>query len=215
MPPVIILFAKAPVPGHVKTRLLPFLSPTEAASLHTAFVLDTIERLQLFTGALLELHTDINTDAWRAIGVSRRLQAEGDLASKMFHALQSALSQGHPRATIVGSDSPTLPGGYIRELMASSADVALGPTEDGGYYAISCARVDREMFRGVEWSGPDTLAQTVQAVQACGLSVETGRSWFDIDTPEDLRRLSESPELPPHTRSWFNAIRANCGRAAI
>lgn len=215
MQPVIILFAKAPVPGRVKTRLLPLLSPGEAASLHTAFVWDMIERLQSFTEASLELHTDISTDAWEGAGVSQRLQAEGDLQLKMFHALHSALSRGHPRGMIVGSDAPTLPLDHIRELLDSSADVALGPTEDGGYYAISCARIHQRMFQGVQWSSPDTLAQTVHAAQACGLIVETGRRWFDIDTPEDLRRLSKIPGLPPYTRSWFGAIRAKCGTAAI
>jgi uncharacterized protein len=202
---VIILFAKAPVPGRVKTRLQPPLSPAEAASLHTAFVSDMIERLQSVSGALLELHTDILTDAWAWAGVPQRVQSVGGLQLKMLHALEEAFSEGRPRAIIVGSDAPTLPTAHITALLASEADVALGPTDDGGYYAISCRRTHADMFQGVEWSCPVTLKQTVRALGLCGLSVEIGPRWFDVDEPGDLVRLAESPDLPPRTSAWFAA----------
>jgi rSAM/selenodomain-associated transferase 1 len=201
--PVIILFSKAPVPGRVKTRLQPALSAEEAASLHTAFVWDMIELLQSLSAAVLELHTDIPTDAWADAGVAQRIQFEGGLQLKMLHSLEEALSSGHPRALVVGSDAPTLPVGHIAALLASQADVALGPTDDGGFYAISCGRTHPDMFRDVEWSCPSTLDQTVRAIQACGLTVEIGRRWFDVDEIEDVDRLVQSPDLPEHTKRWF------------
>ena len=100
---------------------------------------------------------------------------------------------------VLGSDSPTLPRGHIQRLLDSKADVALGPCEDGGYYAIACRRVRPEMFTGVEWSTSHVLEQTERAVRASGLSVERGDLWYDVDGPEDLARLMKDPALPPCT----------------
>ena len=198
--PVIILFAKAPVPGRVKTRLVPPLTAAAAAELHSAFVLDVVERLQqLRDVADLELHTDIPTDAWPLEGVPRRLQYEGDLGLKMFQALRDALQRGRSQALIVGSDAPTLPAAHIRALLDSSADVMLGPCDDGGYYAIACRRVDAAMFDGVPWSSPDSLDQTAAAARRCGLTVDFGPRWYDVDTPADLERLAGDAELPRRT----------------
>ena len=199
MRPVIIVFAKAPIPGRVKTRLVPPLTPGQAAELHTAMVWDTIELLQQLHGVDIELHTDIATDAWTTAGVAKRLQSDGDLGLKMLKALDGRLAAGHGRAMIAGSDSPALPLDYMEELLAADEDVSLGPTEDGGYYAICCRRVHAGMFDGVEWSTQQTREQTIQAVRRRGLSVRLGRPWFDIDTLQDLARLKSTPGLGRHT----------------
>jgi rSAM/selenodomain-associated transferase 1 len=201
--PVIILFAKAPIPGRVKTRLQPPLSPESAARLYEGFVWDMIQRLQSVTVASLELHTNISTDVWEGSGVAQRLQSEGGLQLKMLHALDQALRLGHPRAVIVGSDAPTLPAAHVERLLASTADVALGPTDDGGYYAVSCSRTHPHMFNDVAWSGPLALEHTLRALERCGLSVELGPRWFDVDEPADLDRLAASADLPPRTAHWF------------
>ncbi len=199
MRPAIILFAKAPVAGRVKTRLEEALGTEATLSLHQAFVLDTLDKLlTLRNAADIELHTDIQTDVWRRPEVTSRTQVTGDLGLKMLHAF------GLRPACIVGSDSPTLPAAHIEALLASPADVALGPCEDGGYYAISCRRTHPEMFRGVAWSSARALEQTEEAAQQCGLSVERGPSWYDVDRIEDLRRLAQESNLPPHTKAWFD-----------
>jgi uncharacterized protein len=196
-----ILFAKAPIPGRVKTRLAAAIGAEPAAELYRAFVADTISKLIEFRDvADIELHTDTATDAWSTAGVARVLQVAGGLELKLLHALAGALQVGRPQAMILGSDSPTLPRGHIQRLLDSAADVALGPCEDGGYYAIACRRVHPQMFAGVEWSTPDVLEQTENAVRATGLSVERGDLWYDVDGPEDLARLMKEPALPPCTR---------------
>jgi len=201
-----ILFAKAPIPGSVKTRLAPALGPARAAELHRAFVADTIGKLCEFRHlADIELHTDILTDAWKEAGVTRQVQTPGDLALKLVHALTGALLAGRPQVMILGSDSPTLPRAHIQRLLGSSAQVALGPCEDGGYYAIACRRADPRMFTGVAWSTPNVLEQTERAARACGLTVERGDVWYDVDEPEDLLRLAAEPELPYHTRRALRA----------
>jgi rSAM/selenodomain-associated transferase 1 len=190
MRPVIVLFAKAPVPGRVKTRLIPPLTAASAASWHSSFVSETIKRLEAFRDiADIELHTDIATDAWADAGVARALQHEGDLGLKMFQALSGALAAGRSQAIILGTDAPTLPPDHLKQLMCSCADVALGPADDGGYYAIACRRVHPAMFQGVPWSTADALNDTVAACLASGLSVELGPAWWDVDTPADLERL--------------------------
>lgn len=215
MLPVIILFAKAPVPGRVKTRLSPAIDLASAAELHRAFVLDMVESLlPLSETAELELSTDISTPAWPEVPVRRSLQAGGDLGARLYSAVSRALGLGRPRAVVLGSDSPTLPPAAVVELLAADADVALGPTEDGGYYGIACRRVHPEMFAGVRWSTPHTLADTALAVRRCGLSVAFGAPWFDVDEPSDLERLRQLPALPRHTAAWFESRGARISRAA-
>lgn len=207
MRPAIILFAKAPVPGRVKTRLQEWLGTGATLALHCAFVLDMLEKLLTLSDlADVELHSDIETDAWERAGVSQSVQSAGDLGLKMLHALSTALSQGRERLCIVGSDAPTLPPDHLRTLLVSPADLALGPCEDGGYYAIACRRTHPGMFDRVAWSSSEALIQTERAARAAGLTVERGPVWYDVDLPEDVRRLERDPNLPSHTRHWFEEI---------
>ena len=203
MRPVILLFAKAPVPGRVKTRLQPVLPAAQAASLHTAFVLDTLQILASVDETDVELHTDTPTDAWSGLPVARKLQAEGGLGVKILSAAEAALGDGRPQVIIAGSDSPTLPAAHLAALRAISADVALGPCDDGGYYAIAFRRIHPAMFDGVTWSAGTTLQETAAACRRCGLTVEFGPAWFDVDSPADLVRLMSSPGLGRHTAAWF------------
>ena len=189
MKPLIAVFAKAPIAGRVKTRLVPPLTPQQAAELHERLVADVWQRLP--GDALRELHTDQPTSAWPDIS-PRRLQSSGDLGARMFHALQTGLAAGHPRVAIVGGDIPEFPTSYLDRLLNAEADVALGPTFDGGYYAIICRRISPAMFDGVRWSTAHALADTLAACARAGLATFTGEPWHDVDRPEDLDLL------PPH-----------------
>ena len=194
---LIILFAKAPVPGRAKTRLAPALTPKAAAELHRAFVDEMIDRLRAFKDTDFELHTDTRNDAWDDSGVTRKLQISGDLGLRMIHALNDGLNRGYERVLVLGSDAPTLPNGHVEQLLAADSDVALGPAEDGGFYAIAARRTDPRMFDGVEWSQPTTMAAAMEAIGQCGLTVELGEMWFDVDSPADLYRLAKQPDLSP------------------
>jgi uncharacterized protein len=205
---LIILFAKAPVPGLVKTRLFPVLTPKRAAELHQAFVVDMIQKFRHVEGATFELHTNTCSDAWASLGVTRKLQISGDLGLKMIHSLKQGLRSGAERVLIVGSDVPTVPMEHVLRLLDSSADVSLGPASDGGFYAISARRVTASMFDTVKWSESDTLARTIEAIKRAGLSVEIGAEWFDVDEPADLERLMVANDLPPYTRACLEEIRA-------
>jgi hypothetical protein len=205
---LIILFAKEPVVGQVKTRLIPAITPEFAAELHTAFVRDMIDRFRAFEGTDFELHTDRTSDAFITPAVTRKLQTSGNLGLKMIHALQVGSDSGYERVMIIGSDAPTLPAAHVSALFAADADIAFGPAEDGGFYAISARRVHPAMFNGVVWSQPDTLLRSIEAVRQCGLSVALGPRWFDVDAPEDLDLLASQSDLPVHTAACLARLRA-------
>jgi rSAM/selenodomain-associated transferase 1 len=213
---VIIFFAKAPDPGSVKTRLVPPLTPIEAAELHDAFVEDLLTRIQKPARFDIELHTDVTTDAWKAFAVTRKLQISGSLGLKMLHSLAGALASGYQRAVIVGTDAPTLPLEHVECLVTAASDIALGPADDGGFWGIAASKTNPSMFDRVQWSRNTTLAETLAAIQAAKLSVEIGPTWFDIDEPADLERLLASPYLPPATVRWVRRYgRAIEARKAI
>jgi rSAM/selenodomain-associated transferase 1 len=200
MRPTVIVFAKAPVEGLVKTRL--GLPPADAAALHRRFVEATL-RTCLSLEAGCELHTDQPCGDWAAFSIPRAVQAIGDLGERMLAVLQSRPLP----VMIVGSDAPTLPLDHLRALLAAQADVALGPARDGGYYAILCRRAHPRMFDDVPWSTGETLDRTRAAALACGLSVELGPSWFDVDTLDDLRLLPpEFVETCPELRHLRSRI---------
>jgi rSAM/selenodomain-associated transferase 1 len=208
LPKIVILFAKCPAAGHVKTRLSPPLTPVQAAALQDALVRDALERFSRLHQHDFELHTDTHClDAWAEYQVSRKSQVRGDLGLRMLHALEAALRSGYRRATILGSDAPTLPARYVAALTDAAADVALGPALDGGYYAISASGVHPGMFDHVRWSSRFALDDTEASVRSAGLRVERGETWFDLDEPADLARLIKEPDtLPRHTRKWLQEL---------
>jgi uncharacterized protein len=198
--PLIMVFAKAPVPSAVKTRLIPHIGAETACRLHRAFVKDTLAGLMTLEDRCdIEVHTDRLPEEWKPAR-AMKLQTSGDLGQRMLGALTNALAEGRMVAAILGSDSPTLPLEHVNAMLESSADVCLGPSSDGGFYAIACRRTAPAMFEGVEWSMPDTMERTLQSIRKTGLNAELGREWYDIDSSEDLARLIADPGMRPATR---------------
>jgi uncharacterized protein len=189
--PLIVVFAKAPRPGFVKTRL--GLEPTAAACLYSAFVRQTLTTVcSLCSESELELSLDMTCDAWSEFPIRRTCQSNGDLGIRLYAAFERGLIAGHPNVVILGSDSPTLPVDHIRWLLNCNADVALGPTTDGGYYGVGCRKISSAMFDGVRWSSENALKDTILSVGRCDLSSAVGPGWFDVDTPEDLLAFRQS-----------------------
>jgi rSAM/selenodomain-associated transferase 1 len=193
VPPVrVVVFAKAPRRGLVKTRLR--LDPALALRLHDAFVRDTVALARAFSGDV-ELCTDVETDAWRDLAVARGVQAPGDLGARLLAALNAAFARDARPVLVLGSDSPALPAAHLDSLLALAADVALGPAADGGFWGILCRRAHPALFEGVEWSSARTLETARAAAERAGLTVALGPEWYDVDEPADLARLAgeESP----------------------
>lgn len=205
----IAMFAKAPHAGSVKTRLIGALSPEESARFHGACALSTWDRISGLPAIDVYLYCD---RPWRefeaAAGSNRfRLQRGADLGERMRQCLDDLLALGYARALIVGSDAPTLPEVQIHEAIAvlGTADVVLGPSEDGGFTLIGAVRTVPAMFRGVAWSEGDTRESCLRAMRSAGLrAAPTQTRGYDVDTPADLERLRLDPALPERLRRWLD-----------
>jgi rSAM/selenodomain-associated transferase 1 len=194
----LIIFARAPLPGHTKTRLIPSLGPDGAAELYRCFLLDTLaQAARAPAQPIIAAAAVDDAPALRALAAEAGLDAEvtiqsgADLGARMRRAFQDAFARGHPRAVIIGSDSPSLPPARVAEALAQSAarDLVLGPSFDGGYYLIGLHADQPRLFEGVAWSQPTVLLETLRRARELGLSISLLDPWYDVDTPEDLARL--------------------------
>jgi len=193
----VAIMAKAPWPGAVKTRLCPPLLAAEAAELYRCFLVDKISAVQALVGArpVVAFTPDEAQAEFAALAPDFTLvpQRGPDLGARLYATLASLLEAGHPGAIAVDSDTPTLPREFLQQaidcLSRPGPDVVLGPTDDGGYYLIGVRAAHRALFDGVPWSTSAVLEITLRQAAAAGLQTVCMPAWFDVDTPDDLRRL--------------------------
>lgn len=198
--PAVALFAKAPIPGSVKTRLSPPLSEDEAAEVAAACLYDTMARVSRHWGVALTLFLEGDPGETLAefaahLKVSIVPQSEGTLGARLRAALGSLLDAGHPSAIAIGSDSPTLPVARIAAAAAALRvhDAVLGPAEDGGYYLIGVSRPAWEILEEIPWSTAEVARATRERAAAAKISLAELEAWYDVDDAETLRRaLAES-----------------------
>ena len=191
----LVLFARDPALGQVKTRLQPLLGAETALALYTCFLRDSIDKISAVAGA--ELFVGVypsassaffaNLSTGKAVGIFT--QEGSDLGARMQNAFLKFLGEGFAKVVIIGSDSPTLPVSYIEAAFASAKDVAVGPSYDGGYYLVGMNGKLTKIFSGVEWGTDRVLAQTLERLRFAGAGLELLPLWYDVDRPEDLRFL--------------------------
>jgi len=205
----VIVFAKAPRPGSVKTRLIPLLGAGGAAELHARLVKQTLETARAASFPRIELHgtPDINDPFFRFcaghFAVALAAQAGGDLGARMLAAFASVLAT-HPRVLLFGSDCPTLAASHLRQAdreLREGADAVLVPCEDGGYALIGLRRVDARLFDGIAWSSENVMAETRKRLTGLDWHWRELETLWDIDRPEDYRRLVASGLLGSGKRS--------------
>lgn len=196
--PALIVFARAPVAGQAKTRLIPALGPERAAELYRCFLLDTIE---LVRGAPADVLVAVaerqHLDSVRSLVRDACPEAEvavqrgGDLGERIVNALEETVGSDRSHAVVIGTDSPTLPLQRVCEALALSRerDLVLGPCYDGGYYLVGVHAVRHEFFRGIAWSSNTVLVETVRRARESGAEVGLLDPWYDVDTPRDLEVL--------------------------
>jgi len=208
---VLALFAKAPVPGQVKTRLCPPLSPEEAADLYRAMLLDVLDQHAAGTGAeRVVWYTPPSSFAWFGANVPagyRLLPQYGpDLAARMAHVVWVHHQEGYQRIVLRGTDSPTLPMDSIERafVLLEGTDLVFGPDPDGGYNLIGLRAPCERLFQ-VEMSRSTVLEQTLGHARAAGLGFELLPPHHDVDTAEDLERLAPglSESRTPRTLDWL------------
>lgn len=201
----LIIFAKAPIAGQVKTRLCPPLTPDEAATLHGSFVLDTLERTKTAVGKLtLQMDRFLacapsSTHVFFKImeerqGVKLIDQIGDDLGARMHEAVKTMFGRGYRRTVIIGTDVPTLPLDHYKQALTSleDHDVILGPARDGGYYLIGITKAVPELFTDIPWSTDQVLKLTQEKAAMLGLKTALIQPCRDVDTPDDLEALIEA-----------------------
>lgn len=195
-----MVFAKAPTPGAVKTRLIPALGENGAAELQRQLIERTLRTAAAAGLGTVELwcapgpEDAFLADCAKRHGLGLRAQGEGNLGMRMARALESALATGSP-GLLIGCDCPVLTPVYLREAaaaLAGGSDAVLGPAEDGGYVLIGLARGPVvQLFEDIAW-GTATVMQETRTRLARGRWRwrELAPLW-DVDRPEDLSRLSQ------------------------
>lgn len=209
----LIVVGKAPLAGSTKTRLVPPLSPQDAADLYHGFLIDTLEMAASLTWERTSL-VHPRGDGMQLAQLAGKspvqlFEQRGEgLGSALASAFEHHFAIGCELAILIGSDNPTLSSAPVREAcnaLSSGADLAIGPTFDGGYYLIGMRQPHVGVFEGIDWSTPRVFAQTRSRARALGLRVHKVEEWYDVDESQDLDRLSKElsngpPDLAPHTR---------------
>ncbi len=197
----VIIMAKAPVPGHVKTRLMTRYSADEAAMLYQAMAMAVIERAQrLFRDIWLAVD-DPGHAFFQTFTLPLMPQGAGVLGQRMAGLMRESFRRDDKPVLFLGCDSPHMPEARLHEgvRQLSNHDVVVGPVEDGGYDLIALRQCHTGMFEDIAWSSGRVLEQTRQRARALALRYRELDTAFDIDTPDDLLRsgfLQTCPFLP-------------------
>ena len=192
--PVLLLqFAREPVPGQVKTRMIPQLTPIQACDLHRELVVWTCD--QLLEAQLGDVEIAVAGEPFDPLfsrcltsGVARLSRQRGqDLGQRMHNALRKGLAD-YANVVLVGSDCPGINADYLRLALQGlrEVDVVLGPALDGGYVLIAVKRLDARVFEGIPWGTGEVLRRTENALELTGLSWRTLPPLADVDVPGDL-----------------------------
>jgi len=218
---------KAPLVGAVKTRLVPPLTPEEAANLHVCFLRDMSASIaevvvRNFAEGLV-VYTPVGAEpAFDGIlppGFKLLRQRGESLGDRLCNATEDLLGQGYSSLCLANSDSPTLPGSLfdlaIESLSRDGDRVVLGAAVDGGYYLIGLKNVHSRLFDRIAWSTGEVLAHTIERAAEIGLEVELLPLWYDVDDGATLNRLCEELFLSrrrdgnypaPHTREYLATL---------
>ena len=192
----ILVFARAPVPGAAKTRLIPRLGAWGAARLQARLTARAL-RTACATGSHVELHAAPNGSHpfFRFLAKRERIRIErqggGDLGERMRRAFERALRR-HACVVLIGSDCPALDARDLRlalRLLQGNCDAVIAPAEDGGYALIGLRKLRAEIFRGIEWGGHSVLRETLSRMKALNFGCKILRTVWDVDRPQDLDRL--------------------------
>jgi rSAM/selenodomain-associated transferase 1 len=218
---LLVVFARRPEPGRVKTRLARAIGEQGAASLYAAFVADLARRFAVapwrvrwqIAPPMAGFAARFGLDA-----AACREQRGDDLGARMKSAFSDALEEGFARVVLIGSDAPQIAQATIAAAFAAldDADLVLGPALDGGYYLVAM-RAGHDVFAGIRWSTATVLADTLARAGALGLRTAALDPIFDVDEPADLDRLREILDRPdvaaelPATAAELSRIDAGRG----
>jgi hypothetical protein len=210
MDKALLIFAKQPLPGKVKTRLSPPFTYQAAADIYDCMLSDTLVKVAEVSGVegLLFFEPSYGAAGFfreNFPGIRAFPQQGAGLGERLEKAFETAFSLGFESAAAIGTDSPDLPLPYLEEsfrlLEAGGADAVFGPAADGGYYLVALRRYYPGLFRNIPWSTNQVLERSLAAATTLGLQVACLPVWHDMDTFEDLQRFlaGGSVEYAPRT----------------
>ena len=203
-----LVFVKHPTPGAAKTRLVPKLTPEQAAALSKAMTEDTLrstcqsdsyQTTVCFTPP--SAHQGVRS--WLGPDVSLQEQCRGNLGARQYDAIRRAVKAGFRKAVIIGSDCPTIVASDIETAFQAleHTDVVIGPAEDGGYYLIGARRPVQSIFDGISWSTEKVMTETTARVEEAGLTLTLLDVKSDIDSYDDLERYYVSVNVSVEDRA--------------
>jgi hypothetical protein len=193
----IVVFAKAPLAGFAKTRLIPALGAEGAAALAHAMLNHTLEQALAAGAQVVELCMSPapSDPAWQGVAlpqaVERSEQGNGDLGVRMNRAIKRALALQQGPVLVIGTDCPALSPAHIAEASGQleQHDAVLLPASDGGYVLIGLQVPCPGLFTDMAWSTPEVAFETLRRIANLGLRVWQGSVMHDIDEPADLIHL--------------------------
>jgi len=197
----LMVFAKTPKPGHVKTRMQPVLSEQQSAQLHQQMIEHVLEEVLQSTIAPVQLWVGSEADYWDELRerfpVSLHIQQGDDLGQRLTSGFESTLGT-FQRALVIGTDCPFINAAYLQQafdVLHKNNDCVIGPAFDGGYVMIGLSRLPSEFFSGIEWGSGRVLEQTRQTIQRLQLTHSELSMLNDIDRPTDLKHLAVLPDF--------------------
>ena len=208
---LLVVVAKEPVPGKVKTRFIPQLSPADAAGLYRCSLHDRITEISALNGVdraiaytpedARDTFTELSLDGFELFA-----QRGKGLGERLNNIFQDNLARGYQAVSIIDSDSPDLPKSIINEsfglLLSKQAEVVLGPCHDGGYYLVGLRKPYPELFRNIPWSTKNVLSATLEKAGKMGLNVRLLSRWNDLDTFEDILEYYNRYKDRPLSKNW-------------
>lgn len=207
---LLVVMAKEPVPGQVKTRLFPQLSPQEAAHLYLCFLQDIMTEMSALEDIELAIaYTPEHArETFASIALKGFLlfpQHGKDLGERLCNIFMEKLGEGYDAVSIINSDSPDLPKSLVAEsfrLLSHQADVVFGPCNDGGYYLIGMRNIYPDLFTGIPWSTGNVLSKSLEIAKKSGIKTVLLPPWNDIDTFQDLLTFYKKYRKPLKGRNW-------------
>lgn len=209
----LVVFAKPPLRGRVKTRMHGALTPEAAARMYEAGLRDIVARVQMLGVSVQIAYVDMpGGDGFFAAAfpdIPRFAQVGSDLGARMAAAIERLFRSGRDAVVIVGADVPTLPIAYLEEALVAVRQTSLvfGPAEDGGYYLIGVQHdawpSAEVVFEGIPWSTPEVLSHSLTRARNASIPYHLLPSWYDVDEPADLERAVLDVERGSHLDRWL------------
>jgi rSAM/selenodomain-associated transferase 1/rSAM/selenodomain-associated transferase 2 len=202
----LIIFARFPLPGKVKTRLARDIGDERAAEFYrssaehvfqeSARLSERVQRYLFYADA----HDSKEIQNWAGTQFNFVAQVGSNIGERLEHAFGTVFEHGSQKAIVLATDVPGISADIIDEAFRAldSCDTVLGPCPDGGYYLLGMKRLHKELFTDIPWSTNEVLNKTLNVMRKLGLTVSLLPALADIDTEEDLQRWHREISTPAH-----------------